>query len=326
MSDSKEIVPVDHNTGMTKMTEAQKWDYADKLAKSGSFPGCHTAYQAFAKIQAGAELGLPPYAAMKAFHSIENNVAESATLFGALIKRSKEYDYKIVQCDGKICKLDLLQHGKVVAREQYTWAEVEQAENTNKKNYQRYPSDMLFSRCISRLVRRHLPHLTKGSAWYEPTEMGVETDPNKEVIVTVVEKPIELSRLTILARMIAQAGTDVTKLLTHFQVESLGNLTAAQGEVAIGILSKNPRVSGESNGKDQSGPVQGESETVGNWAGGEDGGDTDVLGSGGRDGSCNGREQPGHLVGEAPPGRGAVPQTDSQGRADDNPIFQGGPA
>src|SRR5262245_42739546 len=49
---------------------------------------------ALCKAQAGMELGIGPWTAQNAFHSIDGKLAMSAGTMAALIKRSGEYDYR----------------------------------------------------------------------------------------------------------------------------------------------------------------------------------------------------------------------------------------
>ena len=59
------------------------------LARSGYFQDARDAAQAVVKVLAGRELGFPPIASMRGIHIIKGQVALSANLIAAAIKRSK---------------------------------------------------------------------------------------------------------------------------------------------------------------------------------------------------------------------------------------------
>ena len=58
------------------------------LSASGYFKDARDMAQAAVKIQAGAELGIPPVAAMSSIYIVEGKPTLSAVLMGALVKRS----------------------------------------------------------------------------------------------------------------------------------------------------------------------------------------------------------------------------------------------
>ena len=58
---------------------------------------------------------------------------------------------------------------------------------TEKDNWRKYPSDMLFARAISRGARRFAPGIFGGSPVYTPDEMGVDTNEEGMIEAVVVD-------------------------------------------------------------------------------------------------------------------------------------------
>ena len=76
------------------------------FAESGMFPDIKTAAQAVVKIQAGAEMGIPPFAAMSGIHIIQGKPTVGAGLMAANVKGSGKYDYRVEQSTEKICSIN----------------------------------------------------------------------------------------------------------------------------------------------------------------------------------------------------------------------------
>ncbi len=149
----------------------------DILAKSGFFSDSKSAAQAVAKILAGRELGFGPIASMTGIHIIEGKPAVGADLIAQAIKRSGKYDYKIIKCDDAECSIDFYESGQKVGNITCTIAEAKEkgyakkGDGSLKKNWQQFPSDMLFARAISRGRRRYCP-----DAFYAPVYAIDELD------------------------------------------------------------------------------------------------------------------------------------------------------
>src|SRR5581483_3526025 len=83
--------------------EAQGW--ATAFAQSGLFNDVKGAAQCVVKIQAGAELAIPPFASMNGVHIISGKTSLSANLMAAVIKRSKVYNYRTTEHTDKSCTI-----------------------------------------------------------------------------------------------------------------------------------------------------------------------------------------------------------------------------
>lgn len=167
---------------------------ANALQRSGYFADVTSEAQAIVKVMAGAELGLPPFAAMSGIHIIKGKPVIGANVMATLVKNDPRYDYRIVRCDNTECVLSWFEHGKKVGESSFTIAEAQKIGLMIKDNWKNYPSDMLFARAISRGSRRFAPGIFGGSPVYTPDEMNAETDEDGYVtgeVITTPEQPAQ---------------------------------------------------------------------------------------------------------------------------------------
>lgn len=172
---------------------------ADALHASGFFKDVTSKAQAMVKVMAGAELGLPPFAAMSGIHIVQGKPVLGANLIATLVKNSGRYDYRIKTLDNQSCVLEWYENGKPVGEAGFTIAEANAAGLTNKPTWKAYASDMLFARAISRGARRFAPGIFGGAPVYTPDELGVDTDEDGHVIqgevVNVTPPPNNLRKV-----------------------------------------------------------------------------------------------------------------------------------
>jgi hypothetical protein len=162
------------------------------LQKSGYFKDVVSQAQAIVKVMAGAELGLPPFASMSGIFIIQGKPVLGANILATLVKNDPRYDYKVKICTHLICTLTWFEDGKQVGESTFTIEEAKTAGLTDKDNWRKFPSDMLFARAISRGARRFAPGIFGGSPVYTPDEMGV--DVNEEGMIDAVmmdSEPVE---------------------------------------------------------------------------------------------------------------------------------------
>lgn len=154
----------------------------DVFFKSGLFKDLQSAAQAAIKIQAGAELGLPAFASMSGIAIIQGKAVLGANLIATLVENDPRYEYKIIRSDDTVCEIEFYKNGKPSGKVSFTIKEADNAGLTGKDNWKKYPSDMLFARCISRGTRRFAPGVFGGAPVYTPDELGVDTDEDGSVI------------------------------------------------------------------------------------------------------------------------------------------------
>lgn len=160
------------------------------LQSSGYFKDATSQAQAIAKVMAGAELGLPPFASMAGIHIVQGKPVLGSNIIATLVKNDPRYDYRIITDiadQDKEMYLEWTENGKVVGVSGFTMKEAD-AGNVNKNwdkdkktwvpkpTWKAYPSDMLFARAISRGARRFAPGIFGGTPVYTPDEMNIDTD------------------------------------------------------------------------------------------------------------------------------------------------------
>lgn len=152
------------------------------------------------KIMAGQELGLAPFASMRAVHVIEGNATLSANTMAGMIKSSGRYDYTVVKKEVDGCVIDFYEiiKGKrtKIGTESFDKAEAQAAQLLNKQNWQKYPKAMMFARCISNGTRTYCPDVFSGMLVYTPDELNAQVNIAGDVIdmdedgtVTSPDKP-----------------------------------------------------------------------------------------------------------------------------------------
>lgn len=138
------------------------------------------------KIMAGQELGLAPFASMRAVHVIEGNATLSANTMAGMVKSSGRYDYEVVKKETTECVIDFyeIRKGKRVklGTETFDEAEAKAAQLLNKQNWQKYPKAMMFARCISNGVRTYCPDVFSGMLVYTPDELNAQVRDDGSII------------------------------------------------------------------------------------------------------------------------------------------------
>ena len=173
---------------------------------------------AITKIMAGQELGLAPFASMRAVHVIEGNATLSANTMAGMVKSSGRYDYDIKKKELDGCVIDFyeIRSGKRTKIGTETFdidearmagmfdSECEEAplkhnirkitmykkgggswqkDGCNcKANWKNYPKAMMFARAISNGVRTYCPDVFSGMLVYTPDELNAQTNASGEVI------------------------------------------------------------------------------------------------------------------------------------------------
>jgi hypothetical protein len=153
---------------------------AKTFAESGLFADSASAAKCFVKIMAGAEMGLPPFTSMNAFHIIKGKVTLAAGTIAARIKGSARYNYRVIEKSSTRCSIEFTENGVVAHVE--TW-DADRAKRAGVQNMDKFPDAMLFSRAISAGARVACPDII--GAYYTPEEMGAAVDADGEVVPEV---------------------------------------------------------------------------------------------------------------------------------------------
>lgn len=175
--------------------------------------------KAITKIMAGQELGLAPFASMRAVHVIEGNATLSANTMAGMVKSSGRYDYEITKKTLTECEITFFEvkGGKRVKQGSETfdmdearmaglidpecpdaptkhnirpisrWNKWKKQNETKdgcmcKDNWKNYPKAMLFARCMSNGVRTYCPDVFSGMLVYTPDELNARVAADGSVI------------------------------------------------------------------------------------------------------------------------------------------------
>jgi hypothetical protein len=178
---------------------------AEVFAQSGMFTDAKQMGQAFVKIQAGQEVGIPPFASMSGIHIIQGKPTIGAGIIASCIKGSGKYDYKVAEMSEKVCSINFFQGTENIGNSTFT---IEDAKKAGTKNIDKFPKNMLFARAISNGVKWYCPDVFAGPV-YVPEEMEhLTVDVKHEVVEpTVTTLPnITQVQLTKLCKKISDEG------------------------------------------------------------------------------------------------------------------------
>jgi len=161
---------------------------AKNFAESGMFTDAKQMGQAFVKIQAGQEIGIPPFAAMSGIHIIQGKPTIGAGLIASTVKGSGKYDYKVKEMTEANCSIDFYQGKELIGNSSFS---IEEAKKALTKNIDKFPRNMLFARAISNGVKWFCPDVFSGPV-YTPEEMNAEPEQTTfDIPHTEVEQPEE---------------------------------------------------------------------------------------------------------------------------------------
>lgn len=154
------------------------------FAESGMFQDIKSVAQAVVKIQAGQEIGIPPFASMTGIHIIAGKPCVGAGLIASRVKASGKYDYKVLEQSDKLCSIEFFQNGESIGISTFTY---EDGKKAGTKNLDKFPRNMLFARSMSNGVKWFCPDVFNTSV-YVPEEMNIENSfvSSNEVIVNPV--------------------------------------------------------------------------------------------------------------------------------------------
>jgi len=178
---------------------------AKAFADSGLFADIKSASQAVVKIMAGAEMGIPPFAAVSGVHLIQGKAIVGAGLLAARVQGSVKYKYRVTQHSDIICSITFYEGAEVLGISSFS---IEEARKAGTKNLDKFPRNMLFARAISNGVKWFTPDLFGGPV-YVPGEID-EPEYQPEIVETTAEVMTDIQEaLTSLAS--CKTLTDLTE-------------------------------------------------------------------------------------------------------------------
>lgn len=157
------------------------------MADSGFFDGAKGQAQAIAKILAGRELGIGPFAAMNGIHLIKGKPCVGANLIASAIKRHPTYGYRVREKTDTVCAIEFFDGAESLGVETWTIAMAERA-GLVKTNavWRSYPQAMLFSRCISSGYKVHCPDVFSTAVYVDGELDDGQEQPSRFVASSVV--------------------------------------------------------------------------------------------------------------------------------------------
>jgi hypothetical protein len=172
---------------MLKERSVDPFALAESMWKSGMFKDVKSAGQALVKILAGQEYGLGPVASLQQFHAMNGKVTPSAQLIAAKIKQTGLYRYRVVVDDNTRCELEWSEmfdgSWQIIGVSLFTIEEAAAAGLVKEgSGWEKYPSDMLFARALTRGARRFAPDAFGGSPIYTAEELGAHVDDDGNVV------------------------------------------------------------------------------------------------------------------------------------------------
>ena len=200
---------------------------AEAFASSGMFTDAKQMGQAFVKIQAGQEIGIPPFAAMSGIHIIQGKPTLGAGLIASAVKGSGKYDYKAKELTDKVCSIDFYQGAEFIGNSTFT---IEDAKKALTKNIDKFPKNMLFARAISNGVKWYCPDVFSGPV-YVPEEMPEQTHDVAHVEV-IEPKEVKVPSLNTkqFDKLLLEPKETIEKYLEKIEA---GELNVSQGQHVI---------------------------------------------------------------------------------------------
>jgi len=169
---------------------------ADTLVRSRLVPA-KTAEEAFAILQKGRELNMPPMEAFELLTVIQGKATVSPKGQLALIHRSGQLEKMDVQDDGDTCTVTMIRRGGSTHTTTFSMEDAQVAGLLANTSWKKYPANMRRWRAIGYCADVLFPDVTGGM--YRPEELGTEVNEDgapvtidAEVIATpvdVVESP-----------------------------------------------------------------------------------------------------------------------------------------
>src|SRR5574343_993514 len=125
---------------------------SEGLFASGLFPNAKNKFGAFAIVQYGRELGIPPMMSLKNINLISGQLACNAQLMLTLALQ-KGVTYEVLEEGEKGAKIRFRRNGTTYEAS-FTEHDAQAAGLVGKDNWRKYPRDMYFWRAVAKGVRR----------------------------------------------------------------------------------------------------------------------------------------------------------------------------
>lgn len=160
---------------------------AQGLFQSNLFPNAKNAAGAFAIVEYGHELGVPPMMSLKNINIISGQLACNGQLMLTLAMR-KGVTYEVLEETTKGCKITFKRPGQKDITVEFNESDAREAGLLGKDNWKKYPKDMYFWRTVAKGVRRIAPDAVFGLYTADEISSGEVIDVS-QVANQTEEKP-----------------------------------------------------------------------------------------------------------------------------------------
>ncbi len=152
-------------------------------ADSGYFPDVKSMAQAFVKIAAGREMGLPAMAAMTGIAIIKGKPVAGAHIIASKVIMSG-YVYRVKELSNDNCVIEFFsKDGESLGKSSFDEEDAKKADLLNKDNWKKYPRNMYFARAMANGQKWYCPDATLGMVVYTPDELGGKVDPDGNPVI-----------------------------------------------------------------------------------------------------------------------------------------------
>ncbi len=157
-----EVIPIDPKSIVTPVVAdaLALLRVSEGLFKSGLFPGVSNSYGAFAVVEYGHELGLPPMIALQNINIIKGRFAVNGQVLLAKAL-TNGVTYVVQHEDDEGCKIEFRKNDSTYLAT-FDSADAKRAGLLGKDNWKTYPKDMYFWRAVARGIRRIAPEIIMG--------------------------------------------------------------------------------------------------------------------------------------------------------------------
>lgn len=137
------------------------WQLAEGLQKSGMFQNVKNAYGAMAIIEYGRELGIQPVMALQSMSVINGRICiESKALLAQAMRSGVKVGIKEKTKEKSV--IEFHRPGQEPFTETFTIEDAKKLGFLGKKNWQQYPEEMCFWRCVAKGLRAYAPDILLG--------------------------------------------------------------------------------------------------------------------------------------------------------------------
>lgn len=160
--------------GMAQSPDQELMFLGRAMAGSGFFKDSRRASQAIVKILLGREMGIGPASAVVGLHVFDGKVVISAGLMASMIKRSPQYDFKVISLSDEQCLIRFFENGEAAGDSLFNIEDAKRARLWGKAGpWTQYPKNMMYARALSNGARWYCSGIFMGPV-YVPDEMGLE--------------------------------------------------------------------------------------------------------------------------------------------------------